>query len=474
MEITDYHQAKSTDRLSTSALGSSACCEECKMVAQYLGQQYMIPYSASQPTFLLRLLCHSDHAFHPTHWRSWLAQTAFRLLPIFISPDAILRARHPKPCRALVTLDPFPPFATHLLAINHAIDLLTMVPTLRVLISRPLDADVVVCDQQLDVTASGLEVMVNRMVLVFADVVANMQQFALISTELLDKTAGKHLIGAPLTWHNLPSVVVAEADVVCDLNATLQGVGDGQKKRGRIEIRRLNEDGSFGVADAGQPGFILGYEHIAVVRLTIRWTRNKSDWERLRRGGCNIRGKFFALWNLGSCGWDGTLFYCDIQLPICSLEMSLARLLGVSRLHACDFIRDIFIPVWIARHVFWECSHFPIHDNLALIACRRSIREQRFASRCRQSAFCRRSISTGQSAMKCIAPSDERRVIQRVYNRTFKMGRHLHVIVVLHVVAHCNGHFPIDDGELSMQGSEQRFVKVNSLEVEVWDLLRFW
>ena len=149
-----------------------------------------------------------------------------------------------------------------------------------------------------------------------------------------------------------------------------QCVGDGGKKRGGVQVECLDKDRAFGVADAGELGFVLGYKDIAVVQLTVRWGGNKSGRERLCCGSCSIWCKLLAIRDLGSGGWDGTLFYCEVQLSICSLQKCLIRLVEESGLHARDFIGYIIVPMQVTKHVFGESSCLAIYDKLVLIACR--------------------------------------------------------------------------------------------------------
>lgn len=60
------------------------------------------------------------------------------------------------------------------------------VPTLRILIPRPLDSDMSVCNEKFDMTAPRLEIVVYGVVLIFAYIIRDMQPFALGAFEALD------------------------------------------------------------------------------------------------------------------------------------------------------------------------------------------------------------------------------------------------------------------------------------------------
>ena len=76
-------------------------------------------------------------------------------------------------------------------------------------------------DKQLDVAAATFEVVVDGVILVFADVVAYVKKLALRLRQGVDQLASEHLIGAALTRHNLTSIIVAKADVVGNIDASL-------------------------------------------------------------------------------------------------------------------------------------------------------------------------------------------------------------------------------------------------------------
>lgn len=86
-----------------------------------------------------------------------------------------------EPLCVLIALDAFPPLAAHFGAVDEDVELLGMVPGLRVLVAGALDPNVPVRNQQLDVAAAGVEAVVDGAVLVFRYVVCNVHE----STPLL-------------------------------------------------------------------------------------------------------------------------------------------------------------------------------------------------------------------------------------------------------------------------------------------------
>ncbi len=77
-------------------------------------------------------------------------------------------------------------------------------------------------DEQFDVAAARFEVVVDGVILVLTHVVAYVKEFALSLGQGVHELASEHLVGATLARHDLPSVVVAEADVVGDFEASLE------------------------------------------------------------------------------------------------------------------------------------------------------------------------------------------------------------------------------------------------------------
>ena len=55
--------------------------------------------------------------------------------------------------------------------------------------------------------------------------------------------------------------------------------------------------------------------------------------------------------------------------------------------------------------------------------------------------------------MEWQTPGDEGSIIDRVHDGSFKMGHHLHVIVVFSVVAFNHSHFAIHDHEFGVKGA---------------------
>jgi len=141
---------------------------------------------------------------------------------LLIPLNAIINARPSKTGRVLVPLNALPPLPADLLAINQLINLLAIIPPLRVLVAGTLDPDVAVGDEEFDVAGACFEVIVDGVVLVFADIIAYMQQFTLRFRKRVDEIASEHLIRAALAGHDFPCIVIAEADIVSYLDTALE------------------------------------------------------------------------------------------------------------------------------------------------------------------------------------------------------------------------------------------------------------
>ncbi len=86
--------------------------------------------------------------------------------------------------RVLVAADAFFPGTADGGAVDEDVDFLGVVPGLGVLVAVALDADVVVGDQEFDVTTSLFEFVVDRLGLVFGYVVEHVQPALLCLLEL--------------------------------------------------------------------------------------------------------------------------------------------------------------------------------------------------------------------------------------------------------------------------------------------------
>ncbi len=93
-------------------------------------------------------------------------------------------------------------------------------------------------------------------------------------------------------------------------------------KLGGVEVWCLNEEGRLGVANAREPGFILGNKDIAVVGFSIRRARDECNWERSRSGDGNVWCELFTIRNLWR-RWTNRLGTCQIELPIRGLKACL-------------------------------------------------------------------------------------------------------------------------------------------------------
>ena len=126
-----------------------------------------------EPALILHLLQHTPHALKQACHLSWISQITRPRVSVLVSPHPILAA-HAKLSRVLIPLTTLSPFPTNFLRIDHNIDLLTMIPTLRILIPGTLNTDMFIHDQQLDVATPLLERLMDWMILVFAYIITDM------------------------------------------------------------------------------------------------------------------------------------------------------------------------------------------------------------------------------------------------------------------------------------------------------------
>ena len=109
--------------------------------------------------------------------------------------------------------------------------------------------------------AARFELVVDGHDLVFGHVVVDAQLLALRLAQARVQAVGYHLVVAALERQQLARVVVPHAHVVCDLDAAPYGVEQSGEQRRGVQVGRLDEDGSLGVADGGEPGFVLRHVH---------------------------------------------------------------------------------------------------------------------------------------------------------------------------------------------------------------------
>jgi len=167
------------------------------------------PHILSKPALGLCLLHHASRSLEPPRHLPRPSHTPLRLIPLPVPPHAIL-ARHAEPRRILIPLDALPPLPTQLRTVNQDIDLLGMIPRLRILVPRSLDANMPIRDQQLHVAATRPEVVMDRVVLIFANIIRDVQACALlVRRDCGAEVGGEHLVGAALAGHDLAGVIVA-------------------------------------------------------------------------------------------------------------------------------------------------------------------------------------------------------------------------------------------------------------------------
>lgn len=109
----------------------------------------------SEASCPLKPFIRANHPVEPAEPSSIYTRGALNLLPILVPPDAILLDRTVD-ARILITSQGVDPRPADLGTVDHDIDLLAVEPGLRVLITVPSDADLLVHDHQLDVATALL------------------------------------------------------------------------------------------------------------------------------------------------------------------------------------------------------------------------------------------------------------------------------------------------------------------------------
>lgn len=172
-----------------------------------------------------------------------------------------------------------------------------------------------------------------------------------------------------------------------------------------VEVGGLDEDGGFGVADAGEPGFVLGNEDVGIFGCAEGRTRDERDGHGVWGGNRDIGGEFFARGNLGTSGWEG-LLAGNIELPICSFKERFFGFGGVGRLHSGDLRGQVRVVVWVAGHVLGELGGLAFTHDLLLFASRSSVHVEwfsNFVGIC-ESACCCRDPGAGQGCFERVTP----------------------------------------------------------------------
>jgi hypothetical protein len=103
-------------------------------------------------------------------------------------------------------------------------------------------------NHQFNVAAALLELVVDGVDLVFRDVVIDVEVVVEFLWKFIVEAVSEHLVVAVLKREELAGVVVAEAEVVRDMDATAAGVNDLGEKGLGVEVGGLNENGRAGVA----------------------------------------------------------------------------------------------------------------------------------------------------------------------------------------------------------------------------------
>ena len=132
-----------------------------------------------------------------------------------------------------------------------------MVVRLGVLVAVALDGEVAVHDHELDVAGALLEGVVDGADLVLGHVRVHAQVLVVVRVEVVEEFVRDALVVPALAGQQFARVVVPEAVVVGDVDPAAAGGQDLREEGLGVEVGGLDEDGVLGVAERGQPGFIL-------------------------------------------------------------------------------------------------------------------------------------------------------------------------------------------------------------------------
>jgi hypothetical protein len=134
-------------------------------------------------------------------------------------------------------------------------------------------------NHQFNVAAALLELVVDGADLVFRNVVIDVEVVVEFLWEIAVEAVSEHLVIAVLEREELASVVVAEAKVVRDVDATAAG-GDDLREQGLgVEVGGLDKNGRPGVAKGGEEGFILRCIDAVMVRSAPRFPADHGNGE---------------------------------------------------------------------------------------------------------------------------------------------------------------------------------------------------
>ena len=134
-------------------------------------------------------------------------------------------------------------------------------------------------------------------ILISSGVVVDVESFSVfLAVELFVEFVGDALVVAALEWEEFASVVVSEADVICDGDSALNCVDECRKEGSGVEIRCLNEYGLFGMTYGREPGFILGVVDAAVIGSAEGFTIDHCYGKWIRYGERYVRDRLMAWW----------------------------------------------------------------------------------------------------------------------------------------------------------------------------------
>jgi hypothetical protein len=141
-------------------------------------------------------------------------------------------------------------------------------------------------NHQFNVAAALFELVMDGADLIFGNVVVDVEVVVEFLWEFVVEAVSEHLIVAVLEREKLAGVVVAEAEVVCDVDATAAGGNDLGEKGLGVEVGGLDENGRAGMTKGGEGGFILRCVDAVMVRSAPRFPADHGDgkWRVGRQG----------------------------------------------------------------------------------------------------------------------------------------------------------------------------------------------
>lgn len=252
----------------------------------------------------------------------------------------------------LILPQPFHPLAHDQRAVTHDVDLLTVVPALRVLVAVPLDGDVPVHEHDLDVTGPLLELVVDRVDLVLGHVGVDVQVLVVLLFELLVEAVRDHLVVTILTRQQLTRVIVPETVPVLHVHTATTRLDDFRDKIFGVQVWGLDEDGPLGVAEGRRKRFVLRSMQRALARLATRLPAHHGHGDGVVPGKGNKRRHGIGggdVWRAGL----GVLLDGRVQ----EASDGIYAPFTLPRMHASCGTQDFRFYVWVVVRIT-GCMHW--------------------------------------------------------------------------------------------------------------------